>query len=74
MSVIDNDGYGHHLGRMQMRKTASLRVQVTRVMQRDWALWSKRDAHNIWAKDGHVRTLYLAFGGSTTICAPRHHH
>ena len=31
-------------------------LQVTRVMQRDWALWSKQDANNLWKKDGHVRT------------------
>ena len=28
---------------------------MTRVIQRDWALWSHQQNNDLWAKDGHVR-------------------
>ena len=29
-------------------------VQIYRVMQRDWALWSKLEYDSMWRRDGHV--------------------
>ncbi len=29
-------------------------VQMYRVMQRDWALWSKLEYDSMWRRDGHV--------------------